>query len=80
MAKVNSCIIDNNLRFPSGEKVEYVISETIIGGILYVARLTDLVKSKGSGLFLIITSTWCYGSEVMNSDPLILKAIWDTKN
>src|SRR5690606_29935528 len=69
-------LIENNLRFPSGEKVECVISETTIGGVADAARCADQFEREGVGVSLTVTPAWCYGSEVMDSDPLIPKAIW----
>jgi L-fucose/D-arabinose isomerase len=75
MAKAAACLIENTFRFPSGEKVECVISGTTIGGAADAARCADQFESEG-GVSLTVTSAWCYGSEVMNSNPLIPKAIW----
>ena len=76
LAKSATDLIENNLRFPSGEKVECVISETTIGGVADAARCADQFEREGVGVSLTVTPAWCYGSEVMDSDPLIPKAIW----
>lgn len=76
MARNAARIIEENLRFPSGEKVECVISETTIGGIADAARCADQFEREGVGVSLTVTPCWCYGMEVMDSNPLIPKAIW----
>jgi L-fucose isomerase len=76
LAKVAASLIENNLRFPSGEKVECVISETTIGGVADAAKCADQFEREGVGVSLTVTPAWCYGSEVMDSDPLVPKAIW----
>lgn len=76
LAKSAADLIENNLRFPSGEKVECVISETTIGGVADAARCADQFEHEGVSVSLTVTPAWCYGSEVMDSDPLVPKAIW----
>src|ERR1035437_3578089 len=76
MAKSAARLIEENLRFPGGEKVECVISETRIGGVADAARCADQFEREGVSVSLTVTSCWYYGTEVMDSDPLIPKAIW----
>ncbi|MGQ7870340.1 L-fucose isomerase [Sunxiuqinia sp. sy24] len=76
MAKAAAKLIEENLRFPSGEKVECVIADTTIGGVADAARCADKFSREGVGVSLTVTPCWCYGSEVMDSDPLIPKAVW----
>ena len=76
MARAAAQLIEANLRFPSGEKVECVISETTIGGIADAARCADQFEREGVAVSLTVTPCWCYGAEVMDTDPLISKAIW----
>jgi L-fucose isomerase len=76
MARAAARLIETSLRFPSGEKVECVISDTTIGGVADAAMCADQFKREGVGVSLTVTPCWCYGTEVMDSDPLIPKAIW----
>ncbi|HEX2394495.1 MAG TPA: L-fucose isomerase [Bacteroidales bacterium] len=76
MAKNAAKLIEENLRFPSGEKIECVISDTTIGGIADAARCADQFEREGVALSLTVTPCWCYGMEVMDSNPFIPKAIW----
>ena len=76
LAKAAAKLIESNLRFPSGEKVECVISNTTIGGVADAARCADQFKNEGVGVSLTVTPAWCYGTEVMDTDPLIPKGVW----
>ena len=76
MARAAASLIGTTLRFSSGEKVECVISETTIGGVADSALCADQFKREGVGVSLTVTPCWCYGTEVMDSDPLLSKAIW----
>lgn len=76
LAMAAARLIEENLRFPSGESVECVISNTTIGGVADAAQCADQFASEGVEVSLTVTPAWCYGTEVMDSDPLIPKAIW----
>nr|WP_297916547.1 L-fucose isomerase [uncultured Allomuricauda sp.] len=76
MAKAAAKLIENNLRFPSGENVECVIADTTIGGVADAATCADKFKREGVEVSLTVTPCWCYGTEVMDTDPLIPKAVW----
>jgi L-fucose isomerase len=76
MAKAAAQLIEENLRFPGGEKVECVIADTTIGGVADAARCADKFEQEGVGVSLTVTPCWCYGTEVMDANPLIPKAVW----
>ncbi len=76
MARAAANLIETNLRFPHGEKVECVIADTTIGGVADAARCAEQFEREGVGVSLTVTPCWCYGTEVMDSAPLIPKAIW----
>ncbi|MBE0679994.1 MAG: L-fucose isomerase [Bacteroidales bacterium] len=76
MARAAARLIETSLRFPSGEKVECVISDITIGGVADAALCADQFRREGVGVSLTVTPCWCYGTEVMDSDPLLPKAIW----
>jgi len=76
MAKAAANLIEESLRFPGGEKVECVIADTTIGGVAEAAMCADKFDREGVGVSLTVTPCWCYGTEVMDSDPLIPKAVW----
>lgn len=76
LSKAAAEFIENNLRFPSGEKVECVLADTCIGGVAEAAMCANKFKKEGVGVSLTVTPCWCYGTEVMDTDPLIPNAVW----
>ena len=76
MAQAAADLIEGKLRFPSGEKVECVIADTTIGGVADAAACADKFKREGVEVSLTVTPCWCYGTEVMDTDPTIPKAVW----
>jgi L-fucose isomerase len=68
--------IEEQLKYPNGEPVECVIADTCIGGVAEAAMAADKFSSEGVGVSLTVTPCWCYGSETMDMDPLIPKAVW----
>ena len=76
MAKAAQKLIEENLRFPGGEEVECVIADTTIGGVAEAAMCADKFEKEGVGVSLTVTPCWCYGTEVMDSTPLVPKAVW----
>ncbi|WP_282071974.1 L-fucose isomerase [Polaribacter atrinae] len=76
MAKAAAKLIEETLRFPSGEKVECVIADTTIGGVADAAACADKFKREGVEVSLTVTPCWCYGTEVMDTDTLLPKAVW----
>ena len=76
MAKAAAKFIEENLRFPSGEKVECVIADTTIGGVADAASCADKFEKEGVGVSLTVTPCWCYGTEVMDTTPMLPKAVW----
>jgi len=65
-----------NLRHSNGYPVECVIADTNIGGVAEAAQCAAKFAREGVGLSLTVTPCWCYGSETMDMDPLIPKAVW----
>ncbi len=76
LAKAAARFIEENIYFPGGEKVECVISDTCIGGVAEAAMSAEKFQKEGVGVSLTVTPCWCYGTEVMDTDPLTPKAIW----
>ena len=76
MAKAAARFLEENLRHPDGSEVECVIADTCIGGVAEAAATADKFKREGVGVSLTVTPCWCYGSETIDMDPLIPKAIW----
>ncbi len=76
MAKAAARTISSGLRYPNGKRVECVIADTCIGGVAEAAACADKFAREGVGLSLTVTPCWCYGSETMDMNPLIPKAVW----
>ncbi|MGB7116231.1 MAG: L-fucose isomerase [Anaerolineales bacterium] len=76
MAKNTADFLSANLRHANGLPVECVLADTCIGGVAEAAQTAEKFARKGVGLSITVTPCWCYGSETMDMDPLIPKAIW----
>ncbi len=76
MAGNVASMLQKELRNPDGTNVECVIADRCIGGVAESAMTAEKFKNEGVGLSLTVTPCWCYGSETIDMDPLIPKAIW----
>jgi len=76
MAKSAAALLSNNLRHPNGFPVECVIADSCIGGVAEAADCADKFEKESVGVSLTLTSSWCYGTEVMDSNSLLPKAVW----
>lgn len=76
MAKIAADFLEKNLRHADGSPVECVLSDSCIGGVAEAAASADKFSREGVGLSLTVTPCWCYGSETIDMDPTIPKAIW----
>src|SRR5512144_2876478 len=76
MAHAVAELLTTNLCHPNGLPVECVIADTTIGGVAEAAACAEKFARAGVGLSLTVTPCWCYGSETMDMDPLIPKAVW----
>ena len=76
MAKATAAFLSANLRHYNGLPVECVIADSTIGGVAEAARCADKFRREGVGVSLTVTPCWCYGSETMDMDPHLPKAVW----
>lgn len=76
MANSVASLLKENLRYPNGEQVECVISDTTIGGVNEASKCYEKFKREGVGLTITVTPCWCYGTETIDMDPHMPKAIW----
>ena len=76
MAKNVVKLITENLRHPDGSAVECVIADSCIGGVAEAAQTAEKFQREGVGVSLTVTPCWCYGSETIDMDPFMPKAIW----
>jgi len=76
MAKAAAKLISSNLKYPDGTPVECVIADTTIGGRFEAAQCANKFAANNVGVSLSVTPCWCYGTETMDLDPQIPKAVW----
>jgi L-fucose isomerase len=76
LAKAVAEFLTANLRHSDGSAVECVIADTCIGGVAEAAQTAEKFARAGVGVSITVTPAWCYGSETMDMDPLIPKAVW----
>jgi len=76
MAKSAAKLIAAGLRYPNGKPVECVIADTCIGGVTEASACAEKFACEGVGVSLTVTPCWCYGSETMDMNPAIPKAVW----
>ena len=76
MAKRVKDFFEKNLVHSNGTSVECVLADTCIGGVAEAAQTAEKFAGTGVGVSLTVTPCWCYGTEVMDSDPLLPKAVW----
>lgn len=76
MAKIAASLISSNLKYPNGKSVECIISDTCIGGVAEAAMSAEKFRKNGVGVSLTVTPCWCYGSETIDMDTDMPKAIW----
>jgi len=69
-------LLTTNLRHANGLPVECVLADTCIGGVAEAAQAAAKFAKEGVGLSITVTPCWCYGSETMDMDPHIPKAVW----
>lgn len=76
MAKAAADLISGNLKHANGLPVECVIADTTIGRFAEAADCAEKFAREGVGVSLTVTPCWCYGTEVMDTEPLLPKAVW----
>lgn len=76
MARNVAKLIETTLRHSNGLAVECVIADSCIGGVAEAAATAEKFRKAGVGVSLTVTPCWCYGSETMDMEAAIPKAIW----
>jgi len=69
-------LLSNNLNHPNGLSVECIMADTTIGGVAEAAECADKFAKESVGVSITVTPCWCYGTETMDMDPLLPKAVW----
>ena len=75
LAKSVAKLLEKEVRHSNGLPVECVITN-IIGGVAEAARAAELFAREGVGVSISVTPCWCYGTETIDMDPFLPKAIW----
>lgn len=68
--------IRSTLKYSDGTPVQCVIADTTIGRVDEAAACAEKFRREGVGLSISVTPCWCYGSETIDYDAQIPKAIW----
>lgn len=76
MARNVAALYEQHLKYPDGSPVQCVIADSCIGGVAEAAACATKFSTLNVGVSLSVTPCWCYGSETMDMDPSIPKAIW----
>ena len=76
MARSVAQLFAAELKYPDGSPVVCVIADTCIGGVKEAADCAKKFELENVGLSLSVTPCWCYGTETIDMNPLIPKAIW----
>ena len=76
MAKNVADLVSSRLRHSNGLPVQCVIADRCIGGVTEAAQAAEKFRKEGVGVSLTVTPCWCYGSETMDMDSSVPKAIW----
>lgn len=69
-------LISDTLRYPDGSPVDCVIAERSIGGAREAQACARQFRRENVGVSLTVTPCWAYGSETMDMDTQLPKAIW----
>src|SRR5690625_7463740 len=69
-------LLRKHVFYYTGAPVDVVEADTCIGGVQEAARAAEKFKEEGVGVSITVTPCWCYGSETMDMDPHIPKAVW----
>lgn len=76
MAQNAAAFLSANLRYGDGSPVECVVADRTIGGVAEAAMAAEKFSRAGVGVSLTVTPCWCYGSETIDMNALLPKAIW----
>jgi L-fucose isomerase len=76
MARRTAEFLSGNLKYSDGDPVQCIIADTCIGGVAEAAQTAEKFSREGVGVSITVTPCWCYGSETMDMDPQLPKAVW----
>ena len=76
MAQSVKHLYESHLYYNDGSPVECIIADTTIGGVAEAEAASDKFRDNHVGAVISVTPCWCYGSETIDMDPIMPKAIW----
>jgi L-fucose isomerase len=76
MARNVAALYEQHLKYPDGSPVQTVIADSCIGGVYEASLCVKKFEANNVGVSLSVTPCWCYGSETMDMNPSLPKAIW----
>jgi len=76
MARSVAMLYEKELRYPDGTPVVCVIADSCIGGVLEAARCDQKFELENVGVSLSVTPCWAYGTETIDMNPRLPKAVW----
>jgi len=76
MAKSVAHFISDELFYSDGSAVDCIITDFCIGGVAEAAEAAEIFEKNNVAATITVTPCWCYGTEVMDTNPLIPKAVW----
>ncbi|MBQ6822263.1 MAG: L-fucose isomerase [Bacteroidales bacterium] len=76
MARSVKELYESTLHYNDGSSVECVIADTTIGGVAEAEAASAKFRDNRVGAVISVTPCWCYGSETIDMDPIMPKAIW----
>ena len=76
MAESVAELFKNELKYPDGKPFRCIIADSCIGGVKEANDCDIKFKEENVGVSISVTPCWAYGTETMDFDPHIPKAIW----
>lgn len=73
--KYRAELLSNELKYYNGDSVQCVIADTCIGGVDETAKCAEKFEREGVGVSITVTPCWCYGSETLDMNPHLPKAV-----
>jgi L-fucose isomerase len=76
MARSVAALFQQQLKYPDGSPVVCVIADSCIGGVVEAAKCDRKFELEQVGVSLSVTPCWAYGTETIDMNPNIPKAVW----
>lgn len=76
MALMVGKLLEQEIKYPDGSPVQWIVSDSTIGGVAEAARCEEKFSREEVAITITVTPSWCYPSETMDQNPTTIKAIW----